>query len=375
MAIDILMTASRCLTAEVLEKLASASGLEIDSVRKVTSAIVPSILGALAHVGQTPAGISQLASAMTQLPSDDPQQIVDSLSEPRIAEKGSELVSTLIGSERAGTLASAVSKYADVGEEAVRTIANLVTPLILGVLGREQRAAGPDTESLAQTLTRQRHHFAAAMPASLYRQFEEDGFLDDDRTATTTTSSSTTRQRGSKEADSTFRPAWSPRLTSSWQNAKWPYVALPLLALGIIAWGGWQGARDWGSGQKTTEIVQASPSATPAGTGVGLKGIFIERAPNGWVFVGSRVNGYVGRTIHDRNGEVLGPIKDALASPDGKVVAVLFDAGKLLGIGKRDVAVHVSAIQTVQRGDERQLVIDADHRALEAAPTFQSRNP
>jgi uncharacterized protein YrrD len=103
------------------------------------------------------------------------------------------------------------------------------------------------------------------------------------------------------------------------------------------------------------------------------KSIFLARAPDNWVSIGNRPNDYIGQDIHDRNGQTLGTIKDVLIGPDGAAVAVLLNVGRFLGIGDKDIAVPLSALQLDQRDNTRRIVIDATKETLQSAPAFEGR--
>ncbi|NDW06233.1 PRC-barrel domain-containing protein [Jiella pacifica] len=58
-----------------------------------------------------------------------------------------------------------------------------------------------------------------------------------------------------------------------------------------------------------------------------------------------RVTDLDGKDVYDTQGESIGEITDVLVSEDGKVIAVLVGVGGFLGIGEKDVAVSMSALE------------------------------
>lgn len=58
-----------------------------------------------------------------------------------------------------------------------------------------------------------------------------------------------------------------------------------------------------------------------------------------------RVTDLEGKTVEDANGENIGDINDVLVNERGEVIAVLVGVGGFLGIGEKDVAVSMSALQ------------------------------
>src|SRR5262249_7911097 len=130
-----------------------------------------------------------------------------------------------------GALSSTVSKFLGVGEGPMQTLLGLLTPLIMGVLGREQRAAGLDAGGLAQMLTGQKAEIAAAMPAGLGNLLEANSRLHEG------IASPPSPERRPYEAPSASTIAMQ-RLrgdTTRWR-ASWVYWVLPLLALAGLLW-------------------------------------------------------------------------------------------------------------------------------------------
>ncbi|MCY1665113.1 PRC-barrel domain-containing protein [Rhizobium sp. SL86] len=78
-----------------------------------------------------------------------------------------------------------------------------------------------------------------------------------------------------------------------------------------------------------------SPRMTQAG------GPFVE-VPNQGAW---RVSDLEGKTVYGSEGENIGEINDVLVSQDGSVNAVIIGVGGFLGIGEKDVAVQMSALQ------------------------------
>ena len=85
-------------------------------------------------------------------------------------------------------------------------------------------------------------------------------------------------------------------------------------------------------------------------------------------------NDYIGKTVYDQGGNNIGDVNDLIISQDGQVQAVILGVGGFLGIGEKDVAVNTNAIQMVQDGDNKRLVVQATKESLNAAPTYDKNN-
>jgi sporulation protein YlmC with PRC-barrel domain len=363
MANSIISTIWRLLTPEIIGKLASASGLDRSVTQSAADAAVPSILSALAGLVSRPNGARQLANAVAQQPTDILANIGSSLTGAApTGERGAGLLSSLLGSAPLGALTSTVSRFLGVGEGPMRMLMGLLTPLIMGVLGREQRAAGLDASGLARMLMGQKDEFTAAMPAGLSGQLETNTRLHEGVAAPASP------ERRTYEAPAYVTAQRARTETAGWR-ANWPYWVLPLLALAGLLW--YLLARE----HETGEPVATSKSISEPTRDVQTKSAYLGSAPDNWVSIGSTPNEYVNKQIYSRAGEQLGTIKDVLLGPDGKMAAAIISVGRNLGIGDKEVAVPFSALQQQPHDGGQRIVVDASKDALQAAPTFVRHQP
>jgi hypothetical protein len=88
-----------------------------------------------------------------------------------------------------------------------------------------------------------------------------------------------------------------------------------------------------GAEDEATETAQAGEEA--------VEGPFVTVPLTGaW-----RVTDLEGKDVEDANGDNIGDITDVLVNEKGEVIAVLVGVGGFLGIGQKDVAVSMSALQ------------------------------
>lgn len=81
---------------------------------------------------------------------------------------------------------------------------------------------------------------------------------------------------------------------------------------------------------------------------------------------------FLGKSIYAPDGTRIGEVNDFFVTPDGKVQAVVLGVGGFLGIGEKNVAVAMQAIQTQGDGTDAKLVINSSKDELTAAPTYDS---
>ena len=172
-------------------------------------------------------------------------------------DKGSNTLASLLGGPVVSSLASALGRYAGIGEGGSKSLLGLLGPAVLGVLAHQQRDRGLDASGLARLLTSQKDNVAAALPSGFSKYLDEAGILGDLKPATTKFATPTTYQS-----------------TSS----VWPWLlgALALLAIGALAWNHWAGRHREvaeAPGQKTEQPVGVTGEAPYAGLLNKLRGI------------------------------------------------------------------------------------------------------
>jgi hypothetical protein len=266
-------------------------------------------------------------------------------------------LSTLLGGGVQAILASTIGKFLGIGEGPMRTLLGLVTPIILGVLGREQRTQGLDANGLARLLGGQREEIASAMPTGLARLLQESGF-------TAGTASSSERPAYETPRSASLRVAGDRAPASPGVN--WAYWALPLLALAGLLW--YLFPRD----QRVAETVPTQTTNLPRPSGdAPAKVSYLTTAPQDWTSIGASPNEYTNQDVYNSAGENLGTIRDLLIGPDGKAAAAIINVGRFLGIGDKEIAVPFSALRVVKHGDGQRIVMDAVKEGVQAAPTYR----
>jgi len=347
---NIVAMVSRFLTPELIGKLTSAANLDRNVGQRATTAIVPAILSGLASVAGTPTGSRQLANVVAQQPTDMLGNFVNSLtgSAPQTAAKGVDVLSTLLGGGALGLLTSTLSKFLAVGEVPTRSLMGLLTPLIMGVLGQQQKATGLDANGLARMLTQQKEEIADAMPSGLSNLLESSGLYQRVSSPSVT----------SPPAYDTARRSSVQRMTGNGatvRGATWAYWVLPLLAVAGLLW------YLLDRGGEPVRTTNAPNVAAPIG--------FLAKAPSDWVPASD--GEYTNQPVYNPSGESLGTIKGILKGPDGKIAAAVISVSRVLGIGEKDVAVPFSALKTEQQATGRRLVLGVTKDGLQSAPAFQ----
>jgi hypothetical protein len=149
--------------------ISSILGLNQDQTKRATAAAVPTLLAGLTHLSSTPHGAEQLHNAVSQQDTG----FLDNLSDhvtgqgASLAERGSGLLSSLLGGGTISKLSGVLSRFTGVGEGATGKLMGLLTPAVLGVLGRQTRSQGLNAGGLANFLAGQKDNIRGALPAGL----------------------------------------------------------------------------------------------------------------------------------------------------------------------------------------------------------------
>lgn len=83
---------------------------------------------------------------------------------------------------------------------------------------------------------------------------------------------------------------------------------------------------------------------------------------------------FIGKRVYTKAGEDIGEVNDLIVTDNGGVQAVVLGVGGFLGIGEKDVAVRMAAIEMQKDGESTKLVVDASKEQLTEAPAYDRAN-
>jgi uncharacterized protein DUF937/PRC-barrel domain protein len=370
---------SRFLTPEMIGKMASVSGLDRSTTQSAVGAFVPAILNGLADLAGKPGGARQIADVIAEQPTGMLSSLAQTLGGASMpAEKGTGLLSSLFGGGVLNTLVSTLSRFVGIGEGSTRALMGLLAPVVLGVLGREQRAAGLETGGLARMLMGQKDQIAAAMPVGLsdllssrVRLHEGAETVREGRSYAEGASDTAHTYRATTSGTSGMRrPVETREAESSWS---WAYWALPLLALGGLLWyllPGSHTGTDRTATAPTTQVTPGTPGTSGTQTTAPVapgKVTYLSKPAADWTPVAM----YYQQDIHNKAGEKIGTIKDLLVGQDGRIHAAVLSVGRFLGLGEKDIAVPMSVLEVDRRADGNRITIDVVKETLQSAPAFE----
>jgi len=180
MAIDLVSLIKQFLTPDMVQKLAGMLGIDATQAQTAIGGAVPALLAGLTGTAAQPAGAQRLADAANQQASglDNLAGMLGGSGPGSLVDEGGKLAGSLLGGNTQSSLASAISSFSGLGQGAVTALLGALTPMVLGVIGKQAGPQGFDAGSLGTLLNSQKDNIAKAMPARLGSLLDGTGVLD-----------------------------------------------------------------------------------------------------------------------------------------------------------------------------------------------------
>ena len=144
-------------------QLASRLGVSEGTARTAVQLAVPLVVAALARNASQPQGAQDLHEAVAQ---DHDGSILDNLmgyvSNPQEAN-GSGILGHVLGAQRPA-VESNLAQATGLDQNAAGSLLEIVAPLVMGAVGREQQQNGLDPQGLSQYLGEQQQQAESANP-------------------------------------------------------------------------------------------------------------------------------------------------------------------------------------------------------------------
>ena len=140
MAVNLVSLIMQFLTPDMIGRIASALGLDRTNAQTAIGAAVPGLLAGLSGVAAQPGGAQKLVDAVRQQTSalGSFAKMVGASGQSSLIEKGSQMLSSLLGGRDQTALAGAVGKYAGLGQNASGSLLGMLAPIVMGTIGQEQ---------------------------------------------------------------------------------------------------------------------------------------------------------------------------------------------------------------------------------------------
>ena len=318
MATNLVSTITQVLSSNFVSRVASSLGLDGAQVEKALQAGTPALLAALTSLVSKPAGAAVLNGAVAQQQPGVLTSLANMIGgsgQKALIDTGASTLTSLLGGTTMSALTNAVGQYAGIGEAGSKSIMGVLGPVVMGVLGQQQRASGLDATGLANLLASQKDNIARALPAGFANYLSGTGILD--------------RITGPMARP---EPAYVRSPSTSTTTPSWLLPALGILAIGALAWYLFSGP--------ATQTVATLPTKVETPAQMPGKATFIVKA--------DEAKNWIGRPVYSSDNKKIGEITEITHDPDNKVTELFVDTGSFLGIGATRYRVTSEQIQEVK---------------------------
>jgi len=167
MAINLVSLIMQFLTPDMIGRIASALGLDHNNTQTAIGAAIPGLLAGLSGVAAQPGGAQKLVDTARQQTGalGNFASMIGGANRSSLIEKGSQMLSSLLGGQEQTALAGAVGKYAGLGQNASASLLGTLAPVVMGTIGQQQGARSLDAGNITTLLSSQKDNIAAALPA------------------------------------------------------------------------------------------------------------------------------------------------------------------------------------------------------------------
>jgi hypothetical protein len=238
MATNLVSYMMQFLTPDMIGRIAGALGLNRSDAQSGVSAAVPALLAAFTGLADKPGGAQNLVNTIRQQSGvlDNFAGMIGGNNQSSFIDRGSSLLTSLIGSTDKSALAGALARSTGLGQNGVSSLLGMLTPVVMGLIGKQIGARGLDVGSLTSLFASQKEHIAQALPAGMDRVLESIGFesLGAARPAAAEAGRATTAP--GQFTQYTSRPTGTRERDTTFGIPNWAYWALPLIALGGLLW-------------------------------------------------------------------------------------------------------------------------------------------
>jgi len=257
------------LTPDMVARIATVLGVDRNEAQSGISAAVPALLAGLTGVAAKPGGAQSLVEAVKQQSSglNSFGKMIGGGDQSVYTQKGSQLLTSLLGNQDQSALAGAVGKFAGLGQSGGNSLLAMLAPVAMGIIGKHIGAGNLNAGSLTSLLASQSDQIGQALPAGFGKLLAGTGLLESLGGAASSAAGQAARgATAAREQTAQLAASGARTIGSAGQRAavpNWIYWAIPLVvALGLI----W-----YMVGQQPEQVAQqaAQPATTVRSVMVG----------------------------------------------------------------------------------------------------------
>ena len=167
MAVNLVSLVMQFLTPDMIGRIASVLGLDRNSTQTAVGAGVPGLLAGLMGVALQPGGGQKLVNSAKQSTGTlgNFTSMLGTGGQNSFIEKGSQMLSSLLGGQDQNALAGALAKFTGLGQGASGSLLGMLAPLVMGTIAQQQGANSLSASGITGLLASQKDNIAAALPS------------------------------------------------------------------------------------------------------------------------------------------------------------------------------------------------------------------
>jgi len=237
MAINLVSLVNQFLTPEMIGRIAVALGLDRNIVQAAIGAVVPTLLAGFSKTAAQSGGAQKLVDAARQQTGTlgNFANMLGGGGQSSLAEKGSQMLSVLLGGHDQNSLGQAVAKFAGVNQGAAGSLLGMLAPVVLGTIGQQrQQGRSLDASGISDLLASQKDNIAAALPPGFSNLLGGTGLLDAlGGAARTATAAGNEAARAASSAARAVGDT-SRRAAGTAASRNWLYWLIPIAAIAAL---------------------------------------------------------------------------------------------------------------------------------------------
>jgi Bacterial protein of unknown function (DUF937) len=237
MATNLVSLVTQFLTPEMIGRVATALGLDRNMLQMAVSAAVPGLLAGLSGVATQPGGPQKLVDAARQETGTLGKfaDILGAGDQSSLIERGSKLLTSLLGAQDQSALVGAIGQFAGLGQGKSGSLLGMLAPIVMGTVAKEQGAQRLDASSMANLFAGQKDNIAAALPADFGKLLGGTDLLNSlGGAARSAVSSGTQAARAAGAAASVVGNASQRAGAAASTSYNWLYWLIPILAIAAL---------------------------------------------------------------------------------------------------------------------------------------------
>jgi hypothetical protein len=167
MAANLVSLVMQFLTPDMIGRIAAALGLDRNLVQTAINAAVPALLGGVSGAALKPGGAQSLVDTIKQQSGilDNLTKTIASGGQSSLVERGSQLLTSLLGGQDLSALSGAVAKFSGLGQSASGSLLGMLAPIVMGTIGKQIGAQNLNASSVASFLGAQKEQISEALPS------------------------------------------------------------------------------------------------------------------------------------------------------------------------------------------------------------------